>query len=81
MKTALEILSQYSEIDMSELSFKNEIQLIRPSEAIDSMNQYAKEAIQEVLKQYYAKNIEAMKRGNKMVSINDVYLEVIKNLK
>lgn len=43
--------------------------------------QYAKEAIQEVLRQYYDQNNLAIRNGSEIFSIDFIALKVIKELK
>jgi len=47
MKTKAEILSEKTGIDLPELEYKNEVQIIRPSEALEAMDEYAKQIAQE----------------------------------
>jgi len=47
MKTKSEILSKHTGIDLPELEFKNEVQIIRPSEAIEAMDEYAQQTSME----------------------------------
>jgi len=55
MKTKAEILSEKTGIDLPELEYKNEVQIIRPSEALEAMDEYAKQIAQEFA-EWCAKN-------------------------
>lgn len=74
MKTATETLHQY--VNTYGNSIESNIDCV-----LIAMNQYAKEAIQEVLKQYWLKNSEAIRNGGKLASIDLIAVEVMKNLK
>ena len=53
MKTKAEILSEKTGIELPELEYKNEVQIIRPSEALEAMNEHAQQISQEFAELLY----------------------------
>lgn len=52
MKTKEEILAECADLDLCELEYKNEVQVIRPSEALEAMDMYIKEGIVDFCKHF-----------------------------
>ena len=65
-KLAEETLAKCAVINIEELQYKNEIQIIRPSEALEAMEAYYQAKLKEIatnLYQYWLENIKDQKQG------------------
>jgi hypothetical protein len=72
MRTTKEVLINNGVFNKSIAPFNEEVQ--------GAMVQYAKEAINEVLKKYWESQNETIRKGGNFKSIDEVALEVMKNL-